>query len=148
MRREAMRAHSRGVRGDSALFLLQYACLKLSKPGLASRPWQRLPLSPCQCQLQLGVAPAADARLSLARGNACSPLKVGFFSPSYNASFLPLHGCLSSSSLTSLFLCFFLAWFNTTVLVASSCRYPLFTHFLFGCLLICMRWCFTKSFNY
>ena len=37
-----MRAHSRGVREDSALCLLQYAWLKLSKPGLASRPWHHL----------------------------------------------------------------------------------------------------------
>ncbi len=90
-----MRAHSRGVRGDSALCLLQYACLKLSKPGLASRPWHRLPLSLCQCQLQLGTAPATNASLSLAHGNACSVLELGFFSPSYIASSLPLLGCLS-----------------------------------------------------
>lgn len=127
MRREAMRAHSRGVRGDSALCLLQYACLKLSKPGLASRPWHRLPLSMCQCQLQLGAVPATNARLSLARGNACSPLKLGFFSPSYIASFLPLLGCLSLfplplsivlfvSFVFLSFLCFYLVWFISTVL--------------------------------
>lgn len=74
-----MRAHSRGVRGDSVLCLLQYACLKLSKPGLAPRPWHLLHPSLCQCQPQLGTAPDANARLSLAHGNACSPLERAFF---------------------------------------------------------------------
>lgn len=34
-REEAVEVQSGGVRGDSALCLLQYACLTLSKPGLA-----------------------------------------------------------------------------------------------------------------
>lgn len=84
MRREATRAHIRGVRGDSAPCLLQYACLKLSKPGLAVLPWHSRRTSLCQCQLQLGAAPAGNARLSLAHGNACSPLSVlHCFHPSF-----------------------------------------------------------------
>lgn len=139
-----MRAHSRGVRGDSALCLLQYACLKLSKPGLASRPWHHLPLSLCQCQLQLSTAPAANARLSLAHGSACSPLELGFFFPSCIASLLRLLGCLS---LFPFLLVIFLFYFSLLLscLIYHHCSLlPLFT--IFFPLLMCMQRCFSKSF--
>lgn len=110
-----MRAHSHGVRGDSASCLLQYALLKLSKPGLASRPWLSLPPCLCQCQLQLGTLPAAKARFSLACGDACSPLKIGFF-PLIHC-FLPafaLMHCVISSSFVLVCLPFPL-WFAVSV---------------------------------
>lgn len=127
-----MRAHSRGVRGDSALCLLQYACLKLSKPGLASRPWHSLPPSLCQCQLQLGTVPAADARLSFACVNACSPLEmVSSLLPTLVPSILPLLGCLIiliflaslffSFFFYFLFAFFFLSWFFSVVLFIFHC---------------------------
>lgn len=112
-----MRAHNHGVRGDSVFCLLQYACLKLSKPGLASRPWHRLPPSPCQCQLQLGAVPTASARLGLACGDASSTLFSIFSS-----------GCFSrlSSHLFIIFLSlllYTLSIFSLLIQIRQPCSY-------------------------
>lgn len=148
MRREAMRAHSHGVRTDSALCLLQYARLKLSKPGLASWPWHHVSPSLCQCQLQLGWVPAANARLSLACGKACALL---LHTPNIIASFLPRLRCHLCPFLCSLFCLarcnlfpllplmytVFPAWYGEKVLAESLHR--LLESILWSCLVIALH---------
>lgn len=135
MRRQAMRAHNHGVRGDSVFCLLQYACLKLSKPGLASRPWHRLPPSPCQCQLQLGVVPTASARLSLACGDACATLFSIFpsgcfsrLSPVCSLFFisLSLHTLLLYLLIQIRQPCFYFRWFWVKAAVFAHVLYQSF----------------------
>lgn len=123
-----MRAHNHGVRGDSVFCLLQYACLKLSKPGLASRPWHRLPPFPCQCQLQLGAVPTASARLGLACGDASSTLFSIFSS-----------GCFSRLS-SHLFIIFYLSFFILCPYFLYLFRYVNHAHTSF-----CIRWFGVKA---
>lgn len=68
--------------------VLQYACLKLSKPGLAPWPWHHLPSPLCQCRFQLATVAAANAGFSLAYSRACSPRD---WVSSFISFFLPLN---------------------------------------------------------
>lgn len=118
MRREAARAHRPGVRGDSALCLLQYARLKLSKPGLAPRPWHRLPPSLCQCQLQLGLPPARQRQAQLSSWQRLRSALTGFLLLSFLSFHLDVfHHWLVLLFFFQLFLCFLLAWFLSFVLI-------------------------------
>lgn len=68
-----MEGQSCGVRGDSALCLLPYACLTLSKPGLAPLALAALPF--------MSVPVSASA---WCRANRTKTAEVGFITASFH----------------------------------------------------------------